>query len=333
MPVIIGIKNKTGRNHMPEYTPKSYAILLAAGMGNRTGFAVPKQLIKLKNKEIILHSLEIFLKSKINFESIVLAVPPSSVFNFNWKNFFEENMPSGEAGKLRIVTGGATRQESVANSVKYIESIISKKGQISKACQNSQASSQAAQIIQASAAAISSKSSKCPQGAQSAQTFQENPIVFIHDSARPFVTEGELNLLLKKTAENGAAFLYSEVTETIKTIEKIKIKKIKAAGENEVPIFNMPEQKGLRLNIKTLKRSNLISAKTPQVFKYEIIKNAIEKAAAENFTSTDDVSLVENIGISATPVMSNPMNIKITSAIDLEIAELLLSKFDKRFTD
>lgn len=253
---------------------KNYAVLLAAGTGSRTGAAIPKQLIKINGKEIILLSLEIFLKSKINFEKVIVATPPPSVFKFDWNNFFKKNLGNGEIEKLQLITGGETRQQSVGNSIKYLESIISP-----------------------------------------AET--ENAVVFIHDSARPFVTDKELHLLFKKTSAGGAAFLCSEVTETIKEINNGAKKGI--VTENATGTAN-PE-------LKTLKRDNLISAKTPQVFRFEIIKKALEKAAGEDFISTDDVSLLENLGLTAAAVKSTDFNIKITSALDIEIAELFLSRF------
>jgi 2-C-methyl-D-erythritol 4-phosphate cytidylyltransferase len=261
MPSVAGAK----KNGMKT---KIYAVLLAAGTGSRTGIPMPKQLVKIGGKEIILHSLEIFLQSKINFEAVIVAVPPSPVFNFNWNDFFQKNLDKEKMEKLRIITGGETRQQSVANSIKYLENILPE-----------------------------------PE--------TENTVVFIHDSARPFVTDEELRLLLDKTAVHGAAFLCSEVTETIKEIDTGKKEGIKTQGA---------------VKLKTIKRDNLISAKTPQVFRFRIIKKALEEAAAVNFTSTDDISLAEHSGFTAVPVLSAGSNIKITSALDIEIAELLLKK-------
>ena len=245
---------------------KFYAILLAAGTGSRTGLSIPKQLVKIKDKEIILHSLEIFTESSINFDAVIIATPPSSVFDFNWSDFFKKNTGGGDIKKLHIITGGAARHDSVANSIKYLESIL-----------------------------------PAPEA--------ENAIVFIHDAARPFVKDEELNLLLDKTAAHGAAFLCGAVTETIKEINFDK------------KVLPAP------LKLKTAKRDNLISAKTPQVFKFNIIKKAIGEAARTNFISTDDISLVENLGLTVVPILSTDFNIKITSALDIEIAELLYDKF------
>ncbi|MCL4498426.1 MAG: 2-C-methyl-D-erythritol 4-phosphate cytidylyltransferase [Deltaproteobacteria bacterium] len=245
---------------------KSYAILLAAGAGLRTGLKVPKQLVKIKDKEIILHSLEIFTKSSINFDAVVIATPPSSVFDFNWSDFFKKNTGGTGTKKLHIITGGKARQDSVGNSIKYLES-----------------------ILPASEA--------------------ENAIVFIHDAARPFIKDEELTLLLDKAAAHGAAFLCSPATDTIKEINFDK------------SILPAP------LKLKTIKRDNLISAKTPQVFKFNIIKKALHEARRTGFTSTDDISLAENLGLTVVPILSTDFNIKITSALDIEIAELLYDKF------
>ena len=245
---------------------KSYAILLAAGAGLRTGLKIPKQLVKIKDKEIILHSLEIFTKSSINFDAVVIATPPSSVFDFNWSDFFKKNTGGTGTKKLHIITGGKARQDSVGNSIKYLES-----------------------ILPASEA--------------------ENAVVFIHDAARPFIKDEELTLLLDKTAAHGAAFLCSPATDTIKEINFDK------------SILPAP------LKLKTIKRDNLISAKTPQVFKFNIIKKALHEARRTGFTSTDDISLAENLGLAVVPILSTDFNIKITSALDIEIAELLYDKF------
>ena len=169
---------------------KIYAVLLAAGTGSRTGFSLPKQLIKIKNKEIILHSLDIFLNSKINFDAIIITVPPPQIYDFKWNAFFGNNLSEEKNKKIKIITGGKSRQESVYNAIKYIEN----------------------RYIKANASEENSENAV------------ENAVVFIHDSARPFVTDNELSMLLDKTAEYGAAFLCSGVTETIKEINAGKDK-------------------------------------------------------------------------------------------------------------
>ncbi len=272
---------------------KIYAILLAAGTGSRTGASIPKQLVKIKDKEILLRSLEIFTKSKIDFDGIIVAVPPPSVFNFDWSGFFGKNIEDAEMKKLAVITGGAERRHSTANAVKYLENIL--------------------------------------------PSYEaENAVVFIHDSARPFVKDEELRILLDETVKSGAAFLCAAVTETIKEIDSgggaeagRNGRKHNAVNKNvkETPI-EISAGTAAPLKLKTLKREKLISAKTPQVFKFKILESAVEKAAESNFISTDDVSLVENIGIPVVPILSTGFNIKITTALDIEIAELFCERFD-----
>ncbi len=272
---------------------KIYAVLLAAGTGSRTGFALPKQLIKIKDKEIVLHSLDIFLNSKINFDAIIITVPPPQIYDFNWNAFFGKNLSEEKSKKLKILTGGKSRQESVYNAIKYIENTYIK--------------------ADASGGNFENATGNYFENAA------ENAAVFIHDSARPFVTDKELKILLDKTEEYGAAFLCSGVTETIKEI---------SGGKNK--IAETATNKADAVNLKTLLRDSLISAKTPQTFKFDIIKKAVYKAEEENFISTDDVSLVENLGLPVFPIQSTDLNIKITSALDVEIAEMFFKKFHEK---
>lgn len=277
---------------------KIYSVLLAAGTGSRTGSSIPKQLIKIKSKEIILRSLEIFTKSSIDFNAIVIATPPPSVFEFDWNGFFNGHCGSA-AVKLHFVGGGATRQDSVYNSVKYLESILP------------------------------------PEEMNDA-------VVFIHDSARPFVKDEELMALLEEACTHGAAFLCVPATETIKEMNDPNIRILSrpeagsvAASETDQGRIgggfaeSMTEQV-LPVKLRTLRRDGLISAKTPQVFRFSVIKKALEEAARTNFISTDDVSLLENLGLNAIPVKSTDFNIKITSPLDIEIAELFCDRFENK---
>jgi 2-C-methyl-D-erythritol 4-phosphate cytidylyltransferase len=317
---------------------KIFAILLAAGTGKRTGFGTPKQLAKIMGKEIILRSFDIFINSAINFEKIIITTPPLNVFNFDWEKFLKEKLSpadksiiadTGAIQKLKIITGGEQRQDSVFKALEYINKNL-----------------------------LSNENEK------------KDAIVFIHDSARPFVTDNELKSLLESAAVCGASFLYLPVTDTIKqafdldrsvhnlkidknNINNIKlirnsdlninskniepIKSIKAANNNS-RINNNEKSNKININSKdknnavylqTLKKKELIAAKTPQVFKFSLIKSAMDEALKNNCNFTDDVSFIEMLGYPVKPVLSNEFNIKITSALDIELAEFLIDKFSK----
>jgi 2-C-methyl-D-erythritol 4-phosphate cytidylyltransferase len=77
---------------------------------------------------------------------------------------------------------------------------------------------------------------------------------------------------------------------------------------------------------RTLDRSRLWAVQTPQVFRRAALERALTDASDELLASaTDDAWLIEQAGGSVRVVDGGPLNIKVTTAIDLRLAELLLS--------
>lgn len=127
-------------------------------------------------------------------------------------------------------------------------------------------------------------------------------IVAVHDGARPLVSIEEISETVKKAREAGAACLVSTVTDTIKEIENGKI-------------------------VRTIDRSTLRRALTPQCFRYEILKRAFENAdSSATASATDECFLVEKLGQKIAVVEGSARNIKITHAEDLLLAESLLKQ-------
>jgi 2-C-methyl-D-erythritol 4-phosphate cytidylyltransferase len=124
--------------------------------------------------------------------------------------------------------------------------------------------------------------------------------VIIHDGARPLITQGLIDRGLQAARETGAAVAAVPVTDTIKV-----------AGDDLIVVETPP-------------RSSLWAAQTPQVFRFDIIKEAYEKATGE---ATDDAALVEQIGYRVKLYPGSPDNIKITTPRDLETAELWLREY------
>ena len=127
-------------------------------------------------------------------------------------------------------------------------------------------------------------------------------LVVIHDGARPFLDRETLEKALNAAEKDGASIVAVPVKETIKS------------GD---------EQGMVR---ETFDRSHLWSVQTPQTYKYQIIKEALEAARRENFHGTDDSSLVERIGKPIRIITGSYENIKITTPEDLVIAEAMLRK-------
>ena len=124
-------------------------------------------------------------------------------------------------------------------------------------------------------------------------------IVVVHDGARPLVSVKEIRQTIEKASETGAACLVAEVTDTIKEID----------GEHIS---------------RTIDRSKLRRALTPQAFRYDLLLRAFEQADFGE-SITDECFLVERLGVKIAFVEGSSRNIKITTPDDLVFAEALLS--------
>lgn len=80
------------------------AIIAAGGTGTRLGAGVPKQFLQLGGQTILQRSIEAFTRHD-RVTEVVLALPPQATLEV-----------AGPDGKLRVVAGGARRQDSVANA-------------------------------------------------------------------------------------------------------------------------------------------------------------------------------------------------------------------------
>lgn len=124
-------------------------------------------------------------------------------------------------------------------------------------------------------------------------------IVMIHDGVRPFVTEEIINRAIEETIKYGATTVAVPAKDTIKSVER----------DGFV--------------IETLERKKLWQIQTPQTFRYEIIKEAFDRAYVDGFYGTDDAALVERLGYKVKIVEGSYRNIKITTPEDMIIAEAI----------
>lgn len=124
----------------------------------------------------------------------------------------------------------------------------------------------------------------------------------IHDGARPLISSEEINRVLERAFETGAATLGTPVTDTIKVVN----------DDN--------------LIVSTPVRSTLRAVQTPQVFDREMYEFALDKACDELDSFTDDCSLIENLGVEIEVVEGSAENIKLTTPIDIIIAEAILNR-------
>lgn len=120
-------------------------------------------------------------------------------------------------------------------------------------------------------------------------------VVAIHDGVRPLVSQTTIKQVFEIAEINGNAVPYIDLVDSIRFIDSD---------------INKP-----------VDRNKYKLIQTPQAFDCTLIKKAYEQSWDEFFT--DDASLVEKLGIKINLVPGNRENIKITSQIDLKIAETL----------
>ena len=96
----------------------TYGVILAGGIGSRMGGDKPKQYLTVKDKPIIIYTIEKFLVVP-EFEKIIVLCPKQWVEHT--KNLVEKN--AAKAGdKVVVIEGGSTRNETIMNAIKFIDS-------------------------------------------------------------------------------------------------------------------------------------------------------------------------------------------------------------------
>jgi 2-C-methyl-D-erythritol 4-phosphate cytidylyltransferase len=150
-------------------------------------------------------------------------------------------------------------------------------------------------------------------------------LVAIHDAARPLVTpqliEGVLAALVADP-EAAGAIAAAPVTDTVKRAAPA------AAGPDLADrLTHSPPHGGLNASIvvlDTLDRGLLWAAQTPQAFRTEALREALASSGRPE-EATDEAMLVEAVGGRVLICPAPPENLKVTTPLDLRVAELLLA--------
>jgi len=128
--------------------------------------------------------------------------------------------------------------------------------------------------------------------------------VVVHDAARPLVTAKLIDEVVRRLDaddEAGAVIAAAPVTDTIK----------QASVSRRV--------------ITTLDRSRLWAVQTPQAFRAEALLEAMRRHQGDLHSVTDDASLIEREGGEVLVHEAPAENLKVTTPMDLRLAELLLA--------
>jgi 2-C-methyl-D-erythritol 4-phosphate cytidylyltransferase len=121
-------------------------------------------------------------------------------------------------------------------------------------------------------------------------------VVCVHDAARPFVTREETDGVMRAAERSGAAIAATPIVDTVKRVEGGRV-------------------------VETMDRAGLWAAATPQAFREELLRRALDSGG----DGTDEAVLCERLGI---PVAISPvsrMGFKVTTPEDLELARAILS--------
>ena len=130
-------------------------------------------------------------------------------------------------------------------------------------------------------------------------------LVAVHDAVRPFVRASTFQALLESAREHGASLPAIPVVDTIHRVRDDVI-------------------------VETPARSGLYQAQTPQCFRLVLLKDALERAVADEYSATDEAAAVARLGTRVHVIVGDLSNVKITHPSDLETAEANFAAWSER---
>lgn len=130
----------------------------------------------------------------------------------------------------------------------------------------------------------------------------EADFVAVHDAVRPFFADATFQAVISAAAETGAALPAVPVADTIHTVRESLID-------------------------LTLDRTSLVAAQTPQCFRWNVLKEVLEKADRDGEEATDEAGLAAKYGVKVRVVPGDSINFKITRPEDLALAETIYARW------
>jgi len=127
-------------------------------------------------------------------------------------------------------------------------------------------------------------------------SFDNNDLLIIHDSARPFFSKQLINKLIDSAKKKGHAVPAIEIKDSLR----------KKQDNNTISVD----------------RSNFLLTQTPQVFKADVISGAYS-TKSHKINKTDDVSLIEDFVFPINLIYGEELNFKITNQKDWELAKII----------
>ncbi|MHC5012413.1 MAG: 2-C-methyl-D-erythritol 4-phosphate cytidylyltransferase [Planctomycetota bacterium] len=131
-------------------------------------------------------------------------------------------------------------------------------------------------------------------------------VVFVHDAARPLVSVEVIRRVLTAARRDGAAVPVLRVTDALHRFERALPGRPARVTES-------------------VDRTGVVAAQTPQAARADLLRRALEEAAARGVAHPDETGALLAAGIPVTAVQGHPHNVKITVPEDLQLAERLLA--------
>lgn len=222
-----------------------HLLIPAAGMGRRMGSDRNKLLLQLRSQPLIAWTLKA-AQAADSISWIGIIAQPS-----DWSDL-QEILAISLTKPVQLITGGATRQESVYNGLQALPLA-------------------AAQVL-------------------------------IHDGARCLITPDLLDRCAEVIKHCPGLIAAVPVKDTIKIVDANKL------------IQSTPD------------RRQLWAAQTPQAFDVELLKQCHAEGRHQGWEVTDDAALFEKCGLSVQIVEGEETNLKVTTPMDLAIAEFILQQ-------
>ena len=228
--------------------------------------------------------------------------------------------PRGSTGAIVVAAGGSSRMRPSTGSGRAVDKLFAPLGGrplLARALQPFQESPLVDRIVLvlsaanleqgralAAACGVAKLSAACAGGPRRQDSVRlglealgECEWVLVHDGARPLASAELIEGGLAAARETGAAVPAVPLADTVKL----------AAPDGTVE--------------RTLDRSRLWAAQTPQVFRYDLLLRAHREVTSE---ATDDAAMLEALGLAVKLFEGSATNIKVTTPEDLRLAEALL---------
>jgi 2-C-methyl-D-erythritol 4-phosphate cytidylyltransferase/2-C-methyl-D-erythritol 2,4-cyclodiphosphate synthase len=230
-------------------------LLLAAGRGSRLRGAVPKAWLPLRGQTLVERCV-------VRLAQLVPAARREivlSVHDDDRAQLLDPLWPRlRQLGVTAVVSGGATRQESMRNALAACDA--------------------------------------------------QSQVVLVHDAARPFFSPAAAVEAIAQALAHGGALLAVPAPDTLKVVDGTRV-------------------------VGTRPRDGVWAAQTPQVARRDALLQAMAAAERDGFAGTDDVSLLERIGVPVVVVASSASNLKITTPQDWDLAEAIAARQDAAAMD